>query len=236
MLTWPAARFTIVPGIKNGEILRGPPWSIALCSRSITSNPPIPEPMCTPTRSAFAGPIFSPECCIASWVAASAKWIKRPILRASFLSTKSSGLKFFTSAANVTGKPVASKLVIGAIPLLPASRLSQTSGAVFPTAHNNPMPVTTTLLNTSFAAFRVFLDVFGSVLHRLDFFRIFVRNFQVKGFLELHHEFDHVERVRPQILLKRCAGSHFSFIDLKLLDDNLLYLFFHCCCHAVSCL
>src|ERR1700678_827094 len=233
MLTWPAARFTIVPGIKNGEILRGPPCSMALCSRSITSNPPIPEPMCTPTRSAFAGPIFRPECCIASWVAASAKWIKRPILRASFLSMKFNGLKFFTSAANVTGKPVASKLVMGGIPLLPSSRLSQTSGAVFPTPHNSPMPVTTTLLAKSLTAFRVLLDVFGSVFYRLDFFCIFVRDLQVKGFLKLHHELDHVERVCPQILLKRRAGSHFSFIDLKLLDDNLLYLLFHCCCHAV---
>src|ERR1700733_8547636 len=219
MLTWPAARFTMVPGIKNGEILRGPPFSMALCSRSITSNPPIPEPMCTPTRSAFAGPIFSPECCSASWVAASAKWIKRPILRASFLSMKFSGLKFFTSAANVTGKPVVSKLVIGPIPLLPASRLSQTSGAVLPTPHNNPMPVTTTLLAKSLA-FRVFLDVFGGILYSLDFFRIFIRDFQVKGFLELHHEFDHVQRVGPKIFLKRCAGSYFGFIDLKLLDDN----------------
>src|ERR1700733_4559111 len=233
MPAWPAARVTIVPGIKNGEILRGPPCSMALCSRSITSNPPIPEPMCTPTRSAFAGPIFSPECCIASWVAASAKWIKRPILRASFLSMKSNGLKFFTSAAKVTGKPVASKLVMGAIPLLPSSRLSQTSGAVFPTPHNSPMPVTTTLLAKSLTAFRVLLDVFGSVFHGLDFFRVFVGYFQVKRFLELHHQFDHVERVRPQVFLKRCTGSHFSLIHLKLLDDNLLYLVFYCCCHAV---
>src|ERR1700691_609144 len=234
MLTWPAARFTIVPGIKNGEILRGPPWSIALCSRSITSNPPIPEPMCTPTRSPFSGPIFSPECCIASWVAASAKWMKRPILRASFLSIKFSGLKFFTSAAKVTGKPVVSKLVMGAIPLLPSSRLSQTSGAVFPTPHNNPMPVTTTLLAKSLSAFRVLLDVFGCILHGFDFFCIFVRYFHVKGFLELHHKFDHVERVCAQIFLKRRTGSHFSLIYLKLLDDNLLDLLFDCCCcHAV---
>ena len=50
----------MVPGIKNGEILRGPPLIIARCSRSITSNPPIPEPMCTPTRSAFSGVICNP--------------------------------------------------------------------------------------------------------------------------------------------------------------------------------
>src|SRR6202034_2880859 len=110
---------------------------------------------------------------------------------------------------------------MGAIPLLPASRLSQTSGAVLPTPHTIPMPVTTTRLAKSFA-FRVLLDVFRGILHGLDFFRIFVRNLKVKGFLELHHEFNHVERVCAQIFLKRCAWSIFGFIDLKLLDDNLL--------------
>src|ERR1700722_16774423 len=183
----------MVAGIKNGEIFRGPPLSMAVCSRSITSNPPMPEPMCTPTRSAFEESIFRPECRRASWDAASAKWMKRPILRASFLSIKSSGLKPFTSAANVTEKPVVSKLVMGAIPLLPANRLFQTSGAVLPTPHNIPMPVTTTLLANSLTAFRVFLDVFGGVFHCLDFFRVFVRNFQVKGLFELHHQFDNVE-------------------------------------------
>src|ERR1700742_4925090 len=227
----------MVPGIKNGEILRGPPCSMALCSRSITSKPPIPDPIFTPTRSAFQGPIFKPEWVIASWAAASAKWMKRPIFRASFFSIKSRGLKPFTSAANVTGNPVASKLVIGAIPLLPASRLFQTSGAVLPIPHNSPMPVTTTLLAISadsLIAFRVFLDVFRSVFYRLDLLSILVRNFQVESLLELHHQFDYVERVCSQIFLKRRAGSYFSFIDLKLLDDDLLYLFFHCCCcHSV---
>ena len=73
------------------------------------SNPPMPEPMKTPTRSAFSGVIWRPDWAMASWVAAKAKWMKRPILRASFLSTKFSGSKFLTSAAKVTGKPVVSK-------------------------------------------------------------------------------------------------------------------------------
>src|SRR5580698_5642891 len=206
MLICPAAMFTITAGIKNGEILRGPPPSRFECSRSIISNPPMPEPINTPTRSAISGVIFSPDCVMASCVAAKAKWMKRPILRASFFSTKFSGSKFFTSAANVTGNPVVSKLVMGAIPLLPASRLFQTSGAVLPTPHIKPMPVTTTLRAKSLA-FRVFLDVLGRVLYCLYFFRIFVRYFQVKGFLELHHQFDHVERVCAQVFLKRGAGS-----------------------------
>ena len=48
---------------------------------------------------------LQPGCArIASSVAAMAKWIKRAILRASFLSMNCSGSKFFTSAAKVTGK------------------------------------------------------------------------------------------------------------------------------------
>ena len=52
MLTCPAARLTMAAGMKKGEILRGPPFSRLLCSRSMTSNPPMPEPMLTPVRSA----------------------------------------------------------------------------------------------------------------------------------------------------------------------------------------
>src|SRR5579885_319471 len=54
MLTCPAARLMMAAGMKNGDILRGPPCNMALCSRSMTSNPPMPEPICTPTRSAKA--------------------------------------------------------------------------------------------------------------------------------------------------------------------------------------
>ena len=66
MLTWPAARLMMVAGMKNGEILRGPPFISAVCSRSMTSNPPMPEPMWTPMLSAFSGVTCRPECCMAS--------------------------------------------------------------------------------------------------------------------------------------------------------------------------
>ena len=55
METWPAARLMMAPGMKKGEILRGPPFEQAVCSRSMTSNPPMPEPMWTPTRSCVFG-------------------------------------------------------------------------------------------------------------------------------------------------------------------------------------
>ena len=46
-------------GMKNGEILRGPPSRYAMCSRSMVVNPPMPEPMKTPTRGAISGVIAS---------------------------------------------------------------------------------------------------------------------------------------------------------------------------------
>ena len=57
MLIWPAAMLTMAAGMKKGEILRGPPCSRLVCSRSMISKPPMPEPMKTPTRSAFSGVI-----------------------------------------------------------------------------------------------------------------------------------------------------------------------------------
>ena len=99
METWPAARLMMAAGMKKGEILRGPPSISAACSRSMMSNPPMPEPMCTPTRSSFSGVIFRPDIFIASSAAAMARWMKRPIFFTSFFSMKFSGSKFLTSAA-----------------------------------------------------------------------------------------------------------------------------------------
>src|ERR1017187_2414957 len=152
MLICPAAIFTITAGIKNGDILRGPPANRFECSRSMISNPPMPEPMNTPTRSAFSGVIWRPDWAMASCAAAKAKWMKRPILRASFFSTKLSGSKFLTSAAKVTGKPVVSNPWMGAIPLAPAISCRHTSGAVLPTPQTSPRPVITTLRVTGYLA------------------------------------------------------------------------------------
>src|SRR5712675_1595508 len=66
MDTWPAARLMMAEGIKNGEILRGPPSSSALCSRSIVVNPPMPDAMNTPTRGPSAGVTSSCESSIAN--------------------------------------------------------------------------------------------------------------------------------------------------------------------------
>jgi hypothetical protein len=51
----------MVPGIKNGEILRVPPSSYISLVASIEAKPPIPEPMDTPIRSPFSSVTSIPE-------------------------------------------------------------------------------------------------------------------------------------------------------------------------------
>ena len=43
--TQPEARLTMAAGMKNGLILRGPPFRSASCSRSMVAKPPMPLPM-----------------------------------------------------------------------------------------------------------------------------------------------------------------------------------------------
>ena len=45
METWPAARLTMRPTMKKGEIRSGPVSRRAACCRSMEGSPPIPEPM-----------------------------------------------------------------------------------------------------------------------------------------------------------------------------------------------
>src|SRR5579875_2248544 len=126
---------------------------------------------------------------------------------------------------------------MGAMPLAPARSWRHTSGAVLPTPHSSPRPVTTTLradawsnvacLNVLLAAFRVLLDVVDRVLYGLDLLGVLVGNLEVEGFLKLHHQFDHVERIGAQVLLKAGAGRDFGFVHLQLLDDDLFHLFFN---------
>ncbi len=63
---------TISPGMKNGLIRRGPFSRYVLCISSMSGRPPIPDPMHTPTRSAFSAVTARPESAIASFDAATA--------------------------------------------------------------------------------------------------------------------------------------------------------------------
>ena len=97
--TWPDARLMIAEGMKNGRDLARPALEQRLCSRSMVLNPPMPEPMNTPTSGAFSGVIVSPESSIANCDAAMAYWMKTSIFLTSFFSTNCSGSKPLTSAA-----------------------------------------------------------------------------------------------------------------------------------------
>ena len=146
--TWPAARLMMAEGIKKGEILRGPPSSSALCSRSIVVNPPIPDAMNTPTRGAISGVTSSPASSTANCDAAIAYWMKTSIFLTSLRSTNRSGSKFFTSPAMRVANCDASNLVIIPMPLHPAQTAAQLVSVPIPSDDTRPMPVTTTRLFT----------------------------------------------------------------------------------------
>ena len=96
-------------GMKNGEIRPGPPSSNLECSRSMMSNPPMPEATYAPTRSALDDAISRPAMRKAKSAAATASWMKRPIFFNSFLEIQFSGSKLRTSAAMRQSKPAGSK-------------------------------------------------------------------------------------------------------------------------------
>ena len=57
----PAVMLMMVPGMKNGEMRRGPVRSSSWCCASISGRPPMPEPKLTPMRSAFCGVTCRPR-------------------------------------------------------------------------------------------------------------------------------------------------------------------------------
>jgi hypothetical protein len=51
----PAIMLMMLPGMKNGEMRRGPLACSSSCIASISGTPPMPEPKLMPMRSAFSG-------------------------------------------------------------------------------------------------------------------------------------------------------------------------------------
>ncbi len=66
---FPAIMLTMLPGTKNGEILRGPPLVRSAWVSSISGRPPIPEPRTQPMRSRSIDSDSTPASRIA-WIAA----------------------------------------------------------------------------------------------------------------------------------------------------------------------
>src|SRR6516225_12038298 len=225
----PEARFTIAEGMKNGEIFPGPPCISLMCSRSIMSNPPMPEATYTPTSSRSDCSGFHCAIFTAKSAPARAIWMNRPIFLISFFSIHWNGSKFFTSPAIWQSNPVVSKCVMRSTPLFPATRFSQLSSVPMPSAQTNPTPVTTTRRVNSLApscddscalfALRVFLDVLDRVLHCGHFLGVFIRHFDPEGLFKRHYQFHLVERIRAQVVHERRGRCHFRFIHTQLLDD-----------------
>src|SRR5580704_15093811 len=159
--------------------------------------------------------------------------MKRAILRASFLSMRVRGSKFFTSAAMRQAKAEASKPVMRSVPLLPASNACQTSSTLLPTAQMSPIPVTTTRRSKLLRSFRVGGNVVDGIPDGADLLRVFVRDLDFESFLEGHHQLDGVERIGAQVVHERGVGRNFALVYAQLLHNDLLYAFVYGC-HEVS--
>src|SRR5436190_12373510 len=245
--TWQAARLMIADGMKNGEILRGPPSSSARCSRSIVVNPPIPEAMNTPTRVLFSAVTLKQASSIANCAAAIAYWMKTSIFLTSFFSMNVSGSKPRTSPAMRVANSEASNLVMVATPLTPSVNAVQFASVPMPNEDTNPIPVTTTRRfaiilrfrgpfpgqgtrgplpggSGSLLALRVRVDVLDRFLDTGDLLGVLVRDLDPELFLERHDQLHRVERVGAEVVDERCVRRHFLFVHAELLHDDALDL------------
>src|SRR5690349_15461276 len=114
--------------------------------------------------------------------------------------------------ANLVVCSLVSKCVMGEMPLRPATSPAQVSRKVSPRLVAPPSPVTTTRLlfmvpgpigARSSGGAHVGLDEVHRVSDGLDLLGLFVRDRDVEVVLELHDQFDRVERVRAEVLDER---------------------------------
>ena len=132
----------------NGLYLGIPfPKANSSISFSKLPNPPTPAAQITPilSRFKFSSLGRTPASCRASSAATIPKTENKSSFLTSFLSIKSSALKFFTSQANFVLNSVVSNLEIRPAPFLPDCRPKRYSLALLPMGVRAPIPVTTTL-------------------------------------------------------------------------------------------
>ena len=138
------ARLVIIAGMRKGLMRLGPrERSTSICSERVAI-PPMPLAIETPISSRFAAVICNAALRTASLVAATASCTKRSVRRASLRSICWVGSKPFTSAAKRVSKPVASKSVIGPMPLRASLIPCHNSATFCPNGLTAPIPVTTT--------------------------------------------------------------------------------------------
>src|SRR5208337_3436340 len=107
-----------------------------------------------------------------------------------------------------------------------AQRTDQTNAR-----NNNPASQLDGSFKRGFAcgllALAVLLDVLVGVLHGRHLFGVLVRHFNAEGLFKRHNQFHLVERIRAQVVHERRGRRDLRLIHTKLLDDDLLYAFFH---------
>src|SRR5262249_27103272 len=215
--TWPAARLMMAEGMKNGEILRGPPSSSARCSRSMVVNPPMPDAMNTPTSLLFDGVMAKPESSIANCAAAIAYWMKTSIFLTSFFSMNCSGSNPRTSPAIRVAKLAASNLLMVRMPLVPSVNAAQFASVPMPSDDIRAMAVTNTRRVLVMDAILLLglgvgLDVLDGFLDARDLLGVLVGNLDAEFLFERHHELDGVERVGAEVVHEGGIRRHFFFV------------------------
>ena len=140
-----------IGSLAAGSVSSRSAWSspsLPLCAyvvaRSSKSDVIIPAPTAQPQRAAVSAVGRMPASRNACSAAASAKRCERLANFRRRRSTQASASKCFTSAAMWTGKPLASKRLISAPPLRPASSASHVVATSLPTGVTRPMPVIAT--------------------------------------------------------------------------------------------
>ena len=124
------------------------PASRLRTASSVAFKPPIAVPISTPTSSGPTSSIRSRESSKASLAAATAKWLKRSIRRASLKFMYSTGSKPFTSPPILVGWLLTSICAIRSIPERPSIRPAQVSSTFKAKGVTAPIPVITTRFRT----------------------------------------------------------------------------------------
>ncbi len=142
----PAVALMMLPGIRNGEILRGDfDSSHRAVFSSMVDSPPMPPPIATPMRGELASVTSKPESLIAWTAEAMPNGTNGSNFRTSFGERYSSTLNPCTCPPMRTGKALTSITVMGPTPLRPLTMPSQAVATVLPRGETMPRPVTTTL-------------------------------------------------------------------------------------------
>src|SRR5512145_2153175 len=139
--------------------------------------------------------------------------------------------RYFSASNPRTSPPIraenaeASNLVIGPMPLRPASSACQVDGPSNPKGDTTPIPVTTTRRFMSASRLRVRPDVLDDLLDGRQLLGVLVRDLERELLLERHDQLDDVERVRAEVVHEMSLGLDLRLVDPELLHDDVLDLF-----------